>query len=648
MTTVGQSVHVQSAPSKASHPLDPLTPQEIEAAVAILRAGQSLGERVRFESVELKEPPKESVLSRNGHEPPGREVFIILLDNDTANTYEAVVSLDESSVKSWSHVPGVQPRLMMDEFFDCENAVKASPDFQAALRKRGIDDTSLVMVDPWPAGNYGVAEEDGLRLSFARSWLKTSPNDNGYARPIEGVIAVVDLNDMRLLRVEDHGVVPLPPNDGNYAEEFVKEFRTDLKPLDVVQPEGPSFSVDGNLVIWQKWSFRVGYTRREGLVLHGISYQDQGRERPIINRASLSELVVPYGDPEEKNYRKNAFDVGEAGIGSLANSLTLGCDCLGQIYYFDAVLNNSRGEPVQIPNAVCLHEEDFGILWKHTDWRTGQAEVRRSRRLVISFIATVGNYEYGFFWHFYQDGNIEFQVKLTGIVNNMALEPGEAPKYGTVIAPQLGGHIHQHFFGMRLDVAVDGQNNSVYEVNTRAEPLGPENPQSNAFYAEKTLLATESAAQRTVDPLTGRYWLISNPSASNYLGQPVSYKLIPGDGILPFAHPEASVSKRAGFFRKHLWVTPYHPDEMSPTGPYPNQHPGGDGLPKWTQADRSVENTDIVVWYNFGSHHIPRPEDWPVMPVMYTGFKLMPVGFFDRNPALDVPPSHHVNGHCHA
>ena len=252
MTTVGQSVHVQSAPTKASHPLDPLTPQEIETAVAILRAGQSLGGRVRFESVELKEPPKESVLSRNGHEPPEREAFIILLDNDTGDTYEAAVSLDESKVKSWTHVPGVQPRLMMDEFFDCENAVKASPDFQAALRKRGINDTSLVMVDPWPAGNYGVAEEEGLRLSFARSWLKTSPNDNGYARPIEGVIAVVDLNEMRVLRVEDHGVVPLPPNDGNYAEEFVKEFRTDLKPLDVVQPEGPSFGVEGNLVTWQK------------------------------------------------------------------------------------------------------------------------------------------------------------------------------------------------------------------------------------------------------------------------------------------------------------------------------------------------------------------------------------------------------------
>ena len=648
MATVSRSTQVQSAPATTVHPLDPLSASEIQSAIAILRAQRELGAKVRFESVVLNEPAKNNVLSPNGKEAADREAFIILLENDTGATHEAVVSLSEGSVKSWTHIPGVQPRLMMDEFFECEQAVKDCPEFRAALQKRGITDTGLVMVDPWPAGSYGVEEEKGLRLSYARSWLRASPADNGYARPIEGVIAVVDLNKMEVIRVDDHGVVPMPPNDGNYAAEFVQEFRTGLKPLDIVQAEGPSFKVEGNEVSWQKWSFRVGFTRREGLVLHAVGYEDQGRTRPIIYRASLAELVVPYGDPAEQNFRKNAFDVGEAGIGSLANSLTLGCDCLGEIYYFDAVLNNSLGEPTTIPNAVCLHEEDFGILWKHTDWRTGQAEVRRSRRLVVSFIATVGNYEYGFFWHLYQDGTIEFQVKLTGIVNNMALAPGEVPKYGSLIAPQLGGHIHQHFFSVRLDMNVDGLNNSVYEVNTKAEPMGPGNPQGNAFFAEKTLLASESEAQRTVDPFTGRYWLITNPSVRNYVGQPVSYKLVPSENILPFAHPEASVSKRAGFIRKHLWVTPYSPDEMAPTGPYPNQHPGGAGLPEWTEADRSVENTDIVVWYTFGHHHVPRTEDWPVMPVMYTGFKLMPVGFFDQNPALDVPPSAHANGHCHS
>ena len=638
---------VQNRPTTRNPPLDPLAAAEIEGAVAILRDQRNLSQRGRFESIVLNEPSKDLVLDFKDGDAINREAFIILFDNDTGATYEATVSLNERTVKSWTHIPGVQPRITLDEFYECEIAVKESHEFRAALVKRGITDLDLVMVDPWSAGNFGVEEEKGVRLSFARCWLRAGPTDNGYARPIEGVIPVVDLNKMEVIRVEDHGVVALPPNDGNYAAEFMDNFRTDLKPLEIVQPEGPSFNVAVNEVSWQKWNFRFGFTPREGLVLYTISYEDQGRKRPIIYRASLGDMVVPYGDPSPRNIRKNAFDVGEYGIGNLANSLILGCDCLGQIYYFDAALNDSRGEAVQIQNAVCLHEEDFGILWKHVDWRTGKAEVRRSRRLVVSFISTVGNYEYGFFWYFYQDGHIEFQVKLTGIVNNAAVDSQEFPKYGTLIAPQLAAHIHQHFFSIRLDMSVDGLNNSVYEVNTKADPKGPGNPQGNAFYAEQTLLATELEAQRTVDPLSGRYWLISNPSVQNQLGLPVSYKLVPGENILPFAHPESTVSKRAGFMRKHLWVTPFKPDEMGAAGPYPNQHPGGAGLPEWTKEDRAVDDTDIVVWYTLGHHHVPRPEDWPVMPVMYTGFNLLPVGFFDRNPALDVPPSDSNNGHCH-
>ncbi|MCH8086693.1 MAG: primary-amine oxidase [Chloroflexi bacterium] len=647
MATARREVHTQVSPITVQHPLDPLTPDEIEDAVEILRADRSLGKRVRFETVVLNEPPKAQVLRYKDGDPIQREAFIALLDNDTGSVYEAVVSITGSTVKSWEHIPGVQPKIMLDEFYECEEAVKRDPAFREALRKRGITDMDLVMVDPWSAGNFGIKGEEGLRLSFARCWLRSSPTDNGYARPIEGVIPVVDLNSMEVLRVEDHGVVPLPPNSGNYAAEFVREFRTDLKPLEITQPEGPSFQVDGRRVSWQKWELRVGFTPREGLILHNVSYLDKGRRRPIIYRAALSEMVVPYGDPSEAHFRKNAFDAGEYGIGTLTNSLSLGCDCLGEIYYFDAVMNNSRGGVMTIPNAICLHEEDFGILWKHVDWRTGQAEVRRSRRLVISFIATVGNYEYGFFWYFYQDGTIEYQVKLTGIVNNAAVQAGEVPKHGTLIAPQLNAHIHQHFFNVRMDMSIDGQNNSVYEVNTESEPRGPGNPQGNAFFAKKTLLATESEAQRVVNPFSGRSWLITNPSMRNYLGQEVAYKLVPGENLLPFAHPEAAVSKRAGFMAKHLWVTPYHPDENNAAGRYPNQHPGGDGLPAYTKANRSIENTDIIVWYTFGHHHVPRPEDWPVMPVMYTGFSLKPVGFFDQNPALDVPPPSHHNGHCH-
>jgi primary-amine oxidase len=636
-------------PHPVSHPLEPLTPDEIKVAVTILRSSGRIGDKARFATVTLHEPAKETVLNFQPGDLIEREAFFIILDNADSQTYEAVVSITGNSVKAVEHIPGVQPCVMLDEFFECENALKAHPDFQAALLKRGITNFDLLMVDPWSAGNYGAEEENTRRIVRALTWVRSEPGDNGYARPVDGLMAVFDLSRMELVKIEDTGVMPIPATDGNYTSDYIKEFRTGLKPLEIVQPEGASFEVDGHAVKWQKWSFRMGFTPREGLVLYNVGYEDQGRVRPVIYRASLCDMVVPYGDPHPYHSRKNAFDVGEYGIGMLANALKLGCDCLGEIRYFDAYLTDSRGEVVELPNAICMHEEDYGILWKHMDWRTNQTEVRRSRRLVVSFIATVGNYEYGFYWYFYQDGSIQYEIKLTGIMNTGALPEGESRKYGTLVAPQLYAPNHQHFFNVRLDMMVDGAKNSVYEVHAEAEKAGPDNPLGNAFYAKSTLLKTEAEAQQLIDPLSGRYWKIVNPAAKNGMGEPTGYKLVHGENALPFLHNGVSpVLERAKFMSKHLWVTPYNAAEKYAAGDYPNQHPGGAGLPEWTAANRSIENTDVVLWYTMGHTHIPRLEDWPVMPVSYVGFMLKPLNFFDRNPALDVPPSVPKEGHsCH-
>jgi primary-amine oxidase len=355
-------------------------------------------------------------------------------------------------------------------------------------------------------------------------------------------------------------------------------------------------------------------------------------------------MVVPYGDPGPMHGWKNAFDVGEWGLGRMANSLTLGCDCLGEIAYLDATLPSERGDPYVLPNAVCIHEEDYGILWKHQDLLAGRTEVRRSRRLVISSIATVGNYEYGFYWYFYLDGSMQLEVKLTGIMSTQALAPGDETPYATVVAPGLAAPVHQHLFCARLDVEVGGAINEVHEVSCQAVPVGEGNPWSNAFVAATTRLESELQARRDIDPASSRYWKFVNPEVHNRLGQPVAYKLVPGATPTLLAHPESSVGRRAGFARHNLWVTPYAPDERRGAGDYPNQHAGGDGLPLWTAADRSLTGTGIVAWHTFGVTHVPRPEDWPVMPVEYCGFQLIPVGFFDANPALDLPPS---STHCH-
>jgi primary-amine oxidase len=552
-------------------------------------------------------------------------------------TCEIVVSLTAGSVLSWRPVPGVRAPVTLGEYAECERLVRGDQGFREGLQRRGITNPEQVLVEPWGIGTFTRAEDEGRRLVWTLCFYRASPGDNPYAKPIHGLHAVVDLDDMAVVRVEDLGIVPLPPGTGDYATGSTA-VRSGLQPLEVRQPAGVSFAIDGWEVRWQKWRLRLGFNAREGLVLYTIGYEDNGRLRSVIHRASVAELVIPYGDPRPAQGWRNAFDIGEYGIGIMTNSLELGCDCLGEIRYFDAELADDRGEPYTIKNAVCVHEEDDGILWKHFDAGLGQTEVRRSRRLVVSFIVTAGNYEYAFYWCFYQDGTIELEVKLTGIVLTAALDPGEASDYGTVVATQTLAAHHQHFFSVRLDMAVDGPGNSVYEIETESVPAGPQNPYGNAFRPRRTLLRTESDAGRLINPLTARHWLVVNPNITNAWGQPVGYKLVPGGNVLPFAHEDAPIIQRAGFMTRHLWVTPFAEGERFPAGEYPNQHPGGAGLPSWTKANRTIENTNVVLWYTLGSHHIPRPEDWPVMPAERVSFALKPFGFFDSNPSLDVPP----------
>ncbi|MFO0426423.1 MAG: primary-amine oxidase [Planctomyces sp.] len=628
----------------AMHPLEPLTAAEVQQAVDLLRKLGRTTPTTRFVSVSLKEPRKEAVHSGVGQEPIGREAMVVLFDNGTNSCFEAVLSLTNQVLISWKHVPGVQPTMTVDEQIECEQAVLNSPEFREALKRHcGIDDTSLVMVDIWSAGNYGEAEESKTRLARPLCFLRTDPTDNGYARPIEGLRPVVDLNQMKVIRIEEFGVWPLPPEAGNYAADRMTSFRTDIRPLEITQPNGPGFEVNGYEVRWQKWTFVIGFNAREGLTLHHIRYNDDGNDRSVLYRASLTEMVVPYGDPGPTQRRKNAFDVGEYGMGMCANSLELGCDCLGVIRYFDAHLCNSRGEPLTIKNAICMHEEDFGILWKHTDRRLGTPEVRRSRRLVVSSVSTVENYEYGFFWYLYQDGNIQLEVKLTGILSLGSLPPGEKPVYGNLVAPSLYAPNHQHFFNVRLDFDLDGMPNTVQQIDVAADPIDADNPYENAFTARAQALTSEKKSLANLNVETSRTWKIVNPNVRNAVGELVGYKFFPGDNAMPLASPNAWWRKRAGFVNHHVWVTPYSEDERFAAGDYPNQSTGGDGLPRWTEQDRSIENQDVVFWYTFGHTHIPRPEDYPVMPAAYIGFLLKPNGFFRQNPGNDIPPSQKVS-----
>jgi primary-amine oxidase len=627
----------------APHPLDPLSADEIRSAVAVLRRERGFGERWRVASIELREPAKALVRDFAPGDPIRRDAEVICWNRDDGHAYKAVVSLGDERVTAWEHRPGEQPAMTVDEFRECDAALRADPRVVAALADRGITDLELVLIDTWAYGAHLLPEPyDDRRLGWADVWYRREPDASPYANPVTGLHCIVDLNAMELLEVEDVHRVDEPRTMGEYVPRLVPglRLRDDIRPLEIIQPEGASFTLDGRLLRWQKWSLRVGFNHREGLVLHTVGYEDGGRTRPVAHRLSFAEMVVPYRDPTPDHYRRTAFDIGEWGLGFMTTSLERGCDCLGEIAYLDAVLHDTRGEPYAIPSAICVHEEDDGVLWKHVDAQAG-AEVRRGRRLVVSFHVTVANYEYLVYWRFHQDGNIECEVRASGIMVTTHFAEGRQPPYGALVDERTYAPHHQHFLVARLDLDVDGEANTVHATESEALPVGPENPHGLALVQRDTPLLTEAEGRQDYDWHTQRAWKVVNDRVRNRLGTPVGYKLVPGACLPPMLDPGSPVLRRAEAIAHTLWVTPFDPAERWPCGEFVVQSGEDLGLPVWTAANRSIEDTDVVLWYVFGIHHVTRPEEWPVMSVDTVSFWLKPVGFFDRNPALDVPPTHH-------
>jgi primary-amine oxidase len=638
-----------STPTTVRHPYDPLTADEIVAAAAAVRARHPELANPRFPIVRAVHPGKDAVRRWDRVSALPRGAFLVIYDREHGATYEAEVDLASGDVAGWTAIPGVQPPIMIEEIMLLEEIVRKDPAAVDALARHGVHDLELLQIDPWSTGTLPVEGVSARRrIIRASAYVREFAEDNGYARPVGNLVFVVDCDQKSVVAIESGDPVPLPPESGNYDAGSVGPLREGLLPLEIVQPQGPSFTVAGHLIEWQRWRLHAHVDSVEGLVISDVSYLDDGRYRSILHRASISEMVVPYGDPGNDFYFRNVFDAGEYNLGKTVGSLALGCDCLGEIRYLDAVLSDESGNPQTIKNAICMHEEDYGILWKHWNFRYAPtAEVRRSRRFVVSTIHTIGNYEYGFFWYFYLDGTIQFEAKLTGIVQTRAVAPGETPGFGTLVAPQLDAPNHQHLFNMRLDLEVDGPRNTVVEVDAVGLPMGPGNEYGNAIVARKTEITNERDARRMCDPAKARTWKVINPGVSNRLGDPVGYKLVPFVGPTLLAAPESDLARRAEFARHHLWVTRFDARELHAAGDYPNQH-HGDGIGEWVKQERDLTDTDVVLWHTFGTSHLPRPEDWPIMPCDYVGFTLKPAGFFDRNPSLDVPPpARHGGDRCH-
>ncbi|MCB8876199.1 primary-amine oxidase [Acidisoma silvae] len=618
--------------------LEPLNPAEIRAVVAIIKADAAFGDAVLFETIEAMDPPKSAVVNGSPLDESGapisRRARANVFHGDVDGVWKLTVSLDDKAILTRAYVPTARPMIQLEQFMQVEGWVKADPRFIAACAGRGITDMEKVCVDPWSAGNFGYAEEDGRLLCHTFAWLRLYEDEAFYAHPIEGLNAVVDVKSGEVIRVDDRPGPPIPMTEVNYDSKFLTDTLPPLKPLNIVQPDGVSFTLTGHHLAWDRWAFNIGFNAREGLTLHDIRFDG----RPLVNRASLVEMVVPYGSPDRGHFRKNVFDIGEYGLGKLANSLKLGCDCLGVIQYLDAHMNTMTGDIFSIEKAICIHEEDSGILWKHWDFRTERTQVRRGRKLVVSCICTVGNYEYAQYWYFNQSGEIEFEMKATGIINTVGIEPGKPSKYETEVSPGVAGQIHQHIFCARLDMAIDGEKNTVVECNTQAEPA-ESNPYGNAFFETQTAFKTEQEGSRRANPASQRYWKVTNPSVTNAVGQPTAYKLMPTNTVTSFLVPSGPSGSRSNFVENHLWVSAHDAEERYPAGDFMNHSDGRGGIKDFVAQDRAIENASVTLWHVFGLHHSVRVEDFPVQPCISTGFKLMPTGFFNGNPAINVAES---------
>ena len=643
----------------ANHPLDQLSYQEVWRALEILRDAGRLDAETTFSQFTLSEPDKDVVRAWREGDEPTRAAYALVRQGD--DTFEATVDLVAGEVSAWTQLTGVQPNWSLGEFGAVVGKVLEHPDFIAGLEKRGITDTSFLDCATIPPGYFGTEEEKGRRLGHVRCSEPRGAR-NTWARQVEGLTAVVDLTAGEVLRVVDDGVAPIPDVDADYDRTTLDHPREIGGPFELDLPEGVGFDMNGYQVSWQNWSFHLRPDQRTGLVVSLVDYRESPDESPrsVMYQGQLSEIYVPYMDPAFAWYARNFIDAGEFPAGGLAKPLLRGRDCPDHAVYIDSINTNSQGRPRTVPRTTCIYERETGDpSWRH--YEDEQPDSRKSRDLVVRTAAVVGNYDYLLDWIFRQDGSIEARVGATGLLEVKAtsavsaipptpaagpanatavdaLQAGTAADaYGRFLDRNVIGVNHDHYFSYRLDLDVDGADNRFVADRLVTRELPADHPRRSLWVQEPHAAQTEQDAQLDINLAQPALWRILSTSRRNAVGYPTSYQLMPGRNANHLFVADDYSLRRAGFIDHHLWVTPYDPDERFAAGDHPTLSEPGMGLPAWTEANRSISDEDLVIWHTVGMHHLPRAEDWPVMPVMWHGFELRPFDFFDRNPALDLP-----------
>ena len=642
------SVSIASAQQGPTHPLDQLTATEVNAVITTLKSDGKVSNASRFAMVRLNPPPKAEVWDwQPGEAIPSRKAFVAIKEG--LQVYESVVDLKSSQVETWQEVTGLgQPSILWSEYDIAEELLKEDPRWQQAMAKRGITEYENVACSPLSATSP-LAYQPGQRLLVLPCALETG-DENFWGHPIEGVKGIVDLEAQKVVEVVDQEVVPVPRQNVGFNLESIQKqvgrLRKAPLPFLIGQPDGATYKVDGQMVTWQNWQFHFRMDPRVGPVIDTVTYNDQEKVRQVMYEGSVGEIIVHYADPSPDWYDRNFLDAGDFDMGRLTAELIPERDCPANAQFFSATFTDEMGEPYTQDNALCLFEDrgDGGIEWRHyEDWHE-TSHSRSRRNLVLRYITAIGNYDYILDWSFQQNGMIKVAIGASGTEETKAVDSevvgdehhAEDTLYGTLIDKHLVGTTHQHLYNFRLDFDVDGVENTVIETTAKQEEV--DNPKGTKIVQLDQPFFQEQEARRPYDLMS--YWRVVNDQVKNQNGYPVGYALQPRWNTDLLLDLDNLPPQRFGYLKYNLWVTPYQPDELYPTGTYPVASYDGDGLLKWTEADRSIHNQDIVLWYTFGNTHIVRPEEWPILPVEWVTFEIRPFNFFARTPSLDLPEYH--------
>lgn len=624
----------------AHHPLDALTTEEYWTVHDVLEQSGHLTDKTLFSSLLLHEPVKDKVLAWKTGDPIPREADVIL--ESEGKTVEARVDIVGRKLEFWKEIADVQAPITETELDTMSDMAKSDPRVIAALKSHGITDLTSVRCEPIPLTFVVFPQQSGHRIGYG-DCTDAHGVYHPWGRAVDGLYIVADMTSQKILDVVNHGSVPLPKGDINFEEEDAVP-REGTKPLLVNQPLGPGYKIDNGEIVWQNWHFRFRLDPRVGPVINLVRYQDGDKLRSIMYEGSLSEMFVPYMDPDEWWSTRAFLDAGEFMLGGLIKPVGPD-DCPAHAQYFTGLVPSDKGTPVSKPQLACLFEHATdGPAWRHSE--DGLISGRPARELVLRTSAVAGNYDYLLDWVFQQDGTIRVAVGATGIVETKAVKEESVdhqmgggpskPEYGTLVAPNVMAVNHDHYFSYRIDLDVDGTNNS-FMVDRLVPQQISGKARKSIWGVESSIAHTEKDAILDIDLRHPGMWHFINPMQHGAVGYPTGYEIMPGPTAVSIMSPDDPAQKMGAFSEHQMWVTPYNPDEIYASGTYVTTNKDPNGLAAWTKANRSIENTDIVGWYTLGFHHVVRLEDWPVMPTLWHDFLIRPVNFFDKSPTLTLP-----------